>query len=428
MRDDSQSRLAGLLRWLYPGLEIKRWLGLAVISAIIFGAGLLLVLGRSLVGQLYDLLVGNSQLYYTIASIFLGCGLLGVIWAINKAVRSVFGDILTDRSASAPEVLWRRRFLSRGPSTVAIGGGTGLSVLLRGLKAYTSNISAVVTVMDDGGSSGRLRREMDMLPPGDIRNCIIALADDESQMGKVFQHRFKGGAGLDGHSLGNLFIAGMERMTGSFDKAIEETSRLLNIRGQVIPATLADTNLEVTFDDGHTVVGESSVSKHPGRITGITLSDSVDPHPKAINAIREAEVLVIGPGSLYTSLIPNLLVQDIADEVVRSSAKKFFVVNIMTEPGETDNYSVSDHLVALQPYLPLDTFDKILVNSGEISRELLDQYAEEGARPVYFGGKENPEIKDRVLTEDFVSVVELDDKRTIKHDYRKLAEVIFSHS
>lgn len=417
---------SNLLKWFYPGMKVKRWLLLAGASAVALGIGILLLVGQSTVSALYRALSDNLGLYYLVGSLLALTGLFGIAWGLNEAANSVLSTFPA-RTESTSDIIWKRRLLSRGPRVVTIGGGTGLSVLLRGLKRYTSNITAIVTVMDDGGSSGRLRQDMGMLPPGDIRNCIIALADDESSMGEVFQHRFREGEGLAGHSLGNLFIAGMEQLQGGFDRAIEETSKLLNIRGQVVPATLTKTNLVAHLSNGERVVGESKLSEKKGAILEIGLTEKAQLHPKALQELRKADIIVLGPGSLYTSLIPNLLVEGMAEEIEEAEATKIFVTNIMTEPGETDGFSARDHLEALRPYLQPSCLDWSVVNVGEVEEELLNRYAQEGAKLVEDDLGDDNEFGIRVVKRDLVRTMQLEGKRTIKHDFEQLAKIIISH-
>lgn len=407
-------------------MKVKRWLLVAAIAALLLGMGLLLVAGKGFVGQLYEVLAVNQVYYYLLASVAILTGILGIVWGLNRAAWSLLSGV-TGEARSSPEIIWQKRFLSKGPRVAVIGGGTGLSVLLRGLKRYTSNISAVVTVMDDGGSSGRLRQEMNMLPPGDIRNCLIALADNESQMSQLFDHRFGGGGELAGHSLGNLFIAGMERLTGSFDRGIEETSKLLNVRGEVIPATLTNTDLVAELSTGEQIRGESSIADHAGDLVRLKLAEEATPHPKALEALRNAQIIILGPGSLYTSLIPNLLVNDLAAAIENAQATKFFIVNLMTEPGETDSFSASDHLRALEPYLATDCLDWIVVNTGQINKDILDQYSQEGADQVEPDLLSDPEWQDRVISDDLIQVLLMEGKKTIKHDDERLTKLILSH-
>lgn len=418
--------LSNFSNWLYPGMKVKRWIGLASLSTLALGGGLLLLIGKQAVGEFYSFLNGNPYLYYTAAAVLIAGGGWGLISGLNSTAKSLLTGIAQENKKTS-DVIWKERQLSKGPSIAAIGGGTGLSVLLTGLKHYTSNLTAIVTVMDDGGSSGRLREEMDILPPGDIRNCIIALSDDESIMGKVFQHRFQSGGELSGHSLGNLFIAGMEEITGGFDRSIEEASKLLNIRGQVLPSTLADTDLEATLSSGEQVRGESSISEKSGAIKKVELADKAPPHPEAVSAIENAEYIILGPGSLFTSLIPNLLVENVADEIKKSEARKFFVVNLMTETGETDSFTALDHVEAINEYLDFSCFDWIIVNDGEVGEELQKQYAEEGAELVKPNLSDPNQYGVGVLQEDLVQTIRLEGKPTLKHDPHRLAELIISH-
>lgn len=412
-------------KWFYPGVRIKRWGVLGVFSGLMVGFSLILLIGGKKVGMLYDLLSSSPIYYYLAAAVALFGGVLGLIWAVSRLALSVI-DPLDFPDKPPSNLILRSRLLDRGPKVVTIGGGTGLSVLLRGLKQYTSNITAVVTVMDDGGSSGRLRREMDMLPPGDIRNCLIALADDESRMSKIFQHRFENGSELGGHSLGNLIIAGLEQMEGSFDRAIEETSKLLNIRGRVIPSTLKNTNLVARLKGGKLISGESSMSDHPKKIESIQLEEEAPPYQPAIEEIKTADVIVLGPGSLFTSLVPNLLVNRIGKVIEESSGKKFYVTNIMTEPGETDGFSATDHLEVLGSYLDLSSLDYAVVNVGEASQELLDRYAREGAELVEPDLVDDNKYGVKPLLDDLVDTVELEGKRTVKHDHERLAKLVLS--
>lgn len=414
-----------VLKWFYPGMRVKRWGLLAFLSAILFGFSLLLLVGKNWVGFVYDILFPQPLYYYLVASVAFLVGALGLGWGITKLAQSIT-KVIKPTSRSTSDMIWTRRFLSKGVSVVAVGGGTGLSVLLRGLKKHTSNITAIVTVMDDGGSSGRLRKEMNMLPPGDIRNCLIALADDESMMSRIFQHRFESGAELQGHSLGNLIIAGMEQVEGGFDRAIEETSNLLNIRGRVVPSTLKNTHLVATLQNGKVVHGESSLSNHPGSVERIELAERAPPYSQAIKAIRGADIIILGPGSLYTSIIPNLLVEDFAAAIEGAEARKYYVTNIMTEPGETDRMTACDHLQALNSQVDVSSLDYAVVNRGEVDSELLARYRSEGARLVQADLGSDNKYGLQVLEGDLIDVVELEGKKTVKHDSDKLAKIILS--
>lgn len=263
-----------------------------------------------------------------------------------------------------------------GPSVVVIGGGTGLSVLLRGLKHYTKSITAIVTVADDGGSSGKLRRELGILPPGDFRNCIAALADDEDLMTQLFQYRFRSGQGLEGHSFGNLFITAMAEVTGSFEQALYESGRVLNIQGAILPSTLEDVKLVAELDEGpqtRKIQGESAIPAAKLPIERVYLQpDSPQAFPPAIQALLSADLIVAGPGSLYTSIIPNLLVTEITAAIRASQAQKVYISNVATQPGETDNYTLHDHIKAIETHThgpdhnlgPGYLFDFVLANNN----------------------------------------------------------------
>jgi uncharacterized cofD-like protein len=280
-------------------------------------------------------------------------------------------------SESRPQQDW--------PRVVVIGGGTGLSVMLRGLKEKEVQITAIVTVADDGGSSGVLRNELQMVPPGDIRNVITALADVEPLLSQLLSYRFKTGSGLAGHSLGNLILAAMNDITGDFVEGIKELSRVLAVRGRVLPASATATVLKAEMTDGTIITGESQIPKTEGKIRRVFIEPAnVEPLEEAIQVIQEADAIVIGPGSLYTSILPNLLVPGIADAIKKSSAAKIFVCNVMTQPGETDEFTVNDHIEAIVSHVGHPLFDYIIVNNGEIPVDIRDKYIEQGARAVRF--------------------------------------------
>ncbi|MBO8141761.1 MAG: YvcK family protein [Firmicutes bacterium] len=273
--------------------------------------------------------------------------------------------------------------MRRGPRVVAIGGGTGLSTLLRGLKTVTSNITAIVTVADDGGSSGRLRAEMGMPPPGDVRNTLVALADTEPLMERLFQYRFDTGSGLKGHSFGNLFLAAMTAITGDFERAVRESSKVLAVRGQVLPSTLESVTLVAEFADGTRARGESQVAQTGKRIRRVYLSPpDARPLADALRALREADIVILGPGSLYTSVLPNLLVPGIAETIGNSRAMRVYVCNVMSQPGETDGYRASDHVRALLEHAGSGIVDYVLMNSGRVPSNVEEKYRREGAHPV----------------------------------------------
>jgi len=274
--------------------------------------------------------------------------------------------------------------VDRRPRIVVIGGGTGLSVMLRGLKEKPLDITAIVTVADDGGSSGILRSELQMPPPGDIRNVLMALADVEPLLRDMLQYRFNNGTGLAGHSLGNLMLAAMTDIAGDFVAGIRELSRVLAVRGRVLPAAGQAIILHAEMEDGSIVSGESNIPKAGLAIKRVFIEpEHVEPLQEAVEAIQEADAILIGPGSLYTSIIPNLLVPKLAECIVESDAVKLFVCNVMTQPGETDNYSVGDHLRAVHEHIGHHLFDYVIVNNGEIPPQVQEKYAEKGAKAVH---------------------------------------------
>lgn len=270
------------------------------------------------------------------------------------------------------------------PRIVVMGGGTGLSVMLRGLKHKPLDITAIVTVADDGGSSGILRSELQMPPPGDIRNVLTALADVEPLLADLLKYRFSSGSGLAGHSLGNLILAAMADISGDFVTGVRELSRVFAVRGRVLPAAGEAVVLHAEMEDGSVISGESKIPGAGGRIKKVFLEPThVEPLPEAVEAIECADAILLGPGSLYTSILPTLLVPKLAEAVVASQAVKIFICNVMTQPGETDNYSVGDHLQAVYDHIGQQLFDYVIVNNGEIPLQVLDKYAEQGAMPVH---------------------------------------------
>ncbi len=377
--------MATLWKWFSPGMNIKRWLLLALAGIALLGLGLALV-DRCLVGlmgevmdRLANQLAGVPR--WLIGALIAALGLIMMGYGFRMAFKSVMTVIRPDPTERLVETIYHHRSLKRGPKVVAIGGGTGLSSLLKGIKEYTSNITAIVTVTDDGGSSGRLRDHLGMLPPGDIRNCLVALADKETLMEEVLQYRFDSGE-LAGHNLGNLLLAGLNNVSGGFDGAVRALSKVLAIRGQVLPVTLENVVLGAELADKTLVFGECNISASCSRIKRIFLRPEVcRPLPEALAAIREADLIILGPGSLYTSVIPNLLVQGMAEAIQNSPAQKIYICNIMTQPGETQGYTAYDHVKAIFDHVgPI--VDQILVNSEPIPGRLLKKYRETGAAPV----------------------------------------------
>ncbi|MFC5651966.1 uridine diphosphate-N-acetylglucosamine-binding protein YvcK [Paenibacillus solisilvae] len=310
---------------------------------------------------------------------------------------------------------------NKQPRIVVIGGGTGLSVMLRGLKEKPLDITAIVTVADDGGSSGILRSELQMPPPGDIRNVLIALADVEPLLSDMLQYRFNAGTGLTGHSLGNLMLAAMTDITGDFVSGVRMLSKVLAVRGRVLPAAGQAIVLHAEMADGMIVSGESNIPKAGQAIKRVFIEPAdVEPLEEAVQAIREADAILIGPGSLYTSIIPNLLVPKLAQSIVDSDAVKMFVCNVMTQPGETDNYSVSDHLAAVHAHIGHHLFDYVIVNDGEIPPQVQSKYAELGAKAVHLDLEEVTRRGYKVIADRLVLF-----KTYLRHDAARLSHHIY---
>lgn len=361
--------MSSLVKLLYPGMRIKRWLVLLIVGITFISLGVAYLMTQIYRTQPFPEYVGTLTLQFIGRTergvLFVGVGLVIGTMALLQLSRSVLAPFLTQGRGNVVDIIHQHRYRNRGPKIVAIGGGTGLSTLLRGLKEYTGNLTAVVSVADDGGSSGRLRRELGVLPPGDVRQCLVALADSEPLMTRLFQYRFETGDGLEGHSFGNLFIVAMMGTTGNFDSAIRESSRVLAVRGQILPATLENVTLSAEFDDGTIVSGETAIRHAAKRIQRLILQPSrPSAVPDAIRAILEADLIVIGPGSLYTSVLPNLLVEDIVRAIRASRATKVYVCNVATEYGETDGYLVADHIQALDKHAGSGLFQYVLVNSN----------------------------------------------------------------
>ncbi len=404
-------KVAGIFKWLYPGIGVKRWIVLGSFGVVLVVIGSAHLRSEEFwIIQFLDLTVIVS-------------GIIILVLGVNRMIRSFLAAVSpASRETGLVDILYQRKQLGKGPKIVAVGGGTGLSALLSGLKEYTSNITAIVTVADDGGSSGRLRQQFDILPPGDIRNCLVALADASTLMRDLFQFRFEGGSELSGHSFGNLFITAMTRVTGDFEKALKETSKVLALRGKVVPSTLNNVVLVAQHKDGTVTEGEHLIPKSGVPVTRVSLKpDQPTATPEAVEAIKDAEIIVLGPGSLYTSIIPNLLIGEITDAIVASDAIKVYVCNIMTQPGETDGFSVSDHIKALVAHSHQRIFDYCIVNGGHIPEQILKRYESEGSGQVLSDIKRVRTLGYRVLEDDTVFV----DGAVVRHDPAKLARVIF---
>ena len=430
---DLLNRFLRILSWLLPGLVIKRWM---ITSAVGLITSLLGIVIWTNLRPLYWLIEIFFWLMTSLTSVLpvsllgpfvLIIGLLLIGLGQNRSINSIQKALVPQKDTFLVDALRVTSKLSKGPNIVAIGGGTGLSTLLKGLKNYSSNISAIVTVSDDGGSSGLLRRQLGVQPPGDIRNCLAALSNEEPILTRLFQYRFSGGSGLEGHSFGNLFLSALTTITGSLEKAVQASSKVLSVQGQVIPATGIDVMLWAELNDGEKIFGESLISKSTKPIARIgCLPENPSALPAALEAIREADLIILGPGSLYTSLLPNLLVPEIVEALLKNTAPKIYISNLMTQPGETDGLDVYQHIKSIEKQLlnfGVNTriFNSIL-SQGEFEQSsLIDYYHSKGAHPVICNKK-------RLISEGYyVLQAPLYSKRitpTLRHDSRRLARAV----
>ncbi|HNY83930.1 MAG TPA: YvcK family protein [Anaerolineaceae bacterium] len=410
-------------RWFLPGVGYKRWILLTIIGSFLLGLGLAIIVleyYRSTNDPHLTPILAFLSLRFLARPIrfllFGGIGLLMILLGVWGANRSILKPFARD-GKPVWDTIHNYRQRERGLKVAVIGGGHGLSALLRGLKEYTHNITAIVTVADDGGSSGSLRRNMGILPPGDIRSCLAALSSDEALLSQIFQYRFKSGAGLEGHSLGNLFISAMAEITGSFEEAVIESGRVLAIYGQVMPSTLNSIELvgELEVPETHEVSfvrGESELTETPGKILRVWLEPTKPPaYPPTISAILNADLIIIGPGSLYTSLLPNLLVSGIVEAIEASRAEKFYVCNVATQRGETDGFNAADHLQVIERHVSRDLFSLVLCNrnfKGKLGDDIDWVAADQSLHKNH-----------RVYEADLV-----DDLYPWRHDSKKLAKTI----
>ncbi|MGN0948316.1 MAG: uridine diphosphate-N-acetylglucosamine-binding protein YvcK [Megasphaera sp.] len=418
------------MKWLHPGLHIKRWLFLFGLGMMCSSFGIILTFNYQWLGELEEwafrlLYEATGHYNYTILAsmgiVVILVGLLIMAWATRRLIRTMVGVVLPGESESLSDLIFSNLQLSKGPKVVVIGGGTGLSVMLRGLKAKTYNLTAVVTVADDGGSTGRIRQDLDIIAPGDLRNCLVALADKEGLMEKLFAHRFGGSGNLTGHSFGNLFIAALIEVLGDVEEAMDATSKVLRVRGKVIPSSADKIRLNAEMTDGRIIEGESQIPHAHGKIKRVFTTPE---HPKAIqsavDAIKDADAIVLGPGSLYTSIMPNLCVTDIVDAVRTSKAPKIYICNVMTQPGETDDYSVSDHIKAINRQAGGKLIDFVIANNGDVDPTVLQRYVAHGSHPVMIDKKEVAQTGATLILSDLINK-----ENSATHDTKKLANVLF---
>ncbi|SFL46329.1 gluconeogenesis factor YvcK family protein [Pelosinus propionicus] len=419
------------LKWMYPGIKVKRWLLLFSMGVIIASMGLAIVFNYKYVGNFEETIfrmvyLTTGRYYYTVTTIvgifIIAGGMVLMTLATKQIIASVISVLIPDGSERLIELIFQKRKLNRGPAVTVIGGGTGLSVLLRGIKSVTSNITAIVTVADDGGSSGRLREDLGMIPPGDLRNCLVALADTEPLMEKLFQHRFGGTGGLAGHNFGNLFIAAMTEVLGDVEQALKESSKVLAVRGRVLPASTQTVRLWAKMTDGSIVEGESQIPLVNKRIERVYLQpEETMPVESSLEAIRDADAIILGPGSLYTSILPNLLVRGVADTLRKSQAVKIYICNVMTQPGETDGYSASEHVQAILDHVGPGVIDYVVINSQNVAEELQQKYAGQGAYPVKNDAEKVEAMGIKVTQADVINETNL-----VRHDPLKLSRTIVS--
>ncbi len=407
--------------WLTATYKYRKWLTSGVIGFVLLFAGMLLFV--------YDSQIQPVQ--FAIALVISGIGLVLCFTCFRKIILALINFTknghmpVSNNMRDIGMTILRRSQLREGPQIAVVGGGTGISTLLRGLKQYTANISAIITVADDGGGSGMLRRDLGMLPPGDIRNCILALADTEPQMEKLLQYRFKEGE-LKGQSFGNLFLAAMTGISSDFESAVHNMSEVLAVTGTVLPVTSEDINLIAELEDGFTIQGESRIGEHhtfhPGRIKRVFLDkDNVKPLESALSAIDQASVIILGPGSLYTSIIPNLLVEGVAERIVKSPALKIYVANVMTQPGETEGYSVYDHIRAIYQHAGAEGFiDYCIVNTGKVPDEIYKRYLKDGASMVKTDAGKIKKLGIKTVEKDLLQI----NKGYVRHDPVKLMKAV----
>ena len=415
--------------WLCPGINLKRWLFLFVLGVLLVAFGLAFVFNFQFMGLMEEYIfyavykvTGRYSNYFTyfIGGIFLFFGGWAMFRAMRKIIASVVSAVLPDKSRSLMETLFVQHKLTHGPVITVVGGGTGLSTLLRGMKNITNNCTAVVATGDNGGSSGRLRREMGIIPPGDLRNCLTALADSEPMMERLMQYRFEKDSTLAGHCFGNLLIAALAEAEGGMEEGLAVAGQILKVRGRVVPSTLDNIELVAEMSDGSYVYGEAQIPiMHKHIVKMHTRPNNPKAAKDAVEAIEKADVLVFGPGSLYTSIIPNLLVEEIREAVIKSNAAKVYICNVLTEPGETDGYGAYDHVKALIDHVGMQFLDFVIVNSDRITDEQLKAYNNNVSQPVAQDFAKLRKLGVRVIP---ASLSSKDD--FARHDPEKLANVL----
>lgn len=397
-----------LIKWLYPGIKVKRWLLISLLGVLVVWLGAIFT-------------TKPFALVHSLGFVVIFCGVTLIVISMGKMIVSLITLFLPEGERELVNILYQRRYLERGPKIVAIGGGHGLSHLLLGLKEYTSNITAIVTVADSGGSSGRLREEFNIVAPGDIRNCLVALADAPALMGKLFQFRFSKESQLQGHNFGNLFLTAMVQLTnGDFEQAVKECSKVLAIRGKVVPATVSNVHLIAEYMDGTRTEGEAKIPKANAKIKRLYLTpEDSEPTGEALEAIANADIIVLGPGSLYTSIIPNLIIKGMSEAIAKASAFKIYVCNVMTQQGESDEFSASDHVKAIVAHANINVVDACIVNNAVAPPDALGRYEHEHSFPVKADSEKIKDMGYRVVATDLLSVTDY-----VRHDSAKLTKAL----
>ncbi len=412
-------------RWLYPGIRLKRWFFLIAFSLVVLVVGFSGVMSQHMSGvhwrptPVVEVEDHLKRLKF-VDFLFIFLAIWGIWLGLGRSIHTVLTYFIPEREKDFVNIAYQRNRLKRGPRIVAVGGGTGLPNVLSSLKHYTSNLTAVVTVADDGGSSGRLRKDFGTPPPGDIRNCIVALSDQETLLNHLFQYRFKGHGDLKGHSFGNLFITVMREITGDFGKAVEESSKVLSTRGTVMPVTFENMTLQAKLKNGKTLTGESLIGQSKSPIESVMLKEKrIRPNKEVLKAILEADAVVLGPGSLYTSILPNLLIPEVAETIALSRAIKILVCNVMTQPGETDFFSVADHVKAVLKHTGPNFVHYVIANKEKVPARLLKKYEAFGQEPVV--------LDDDAVEEQGVKLVKanlLHQEDYVRHSPEKLGKAI----
>lgn len=388
-------------------MKIKRWLFTSLLGVIVVGGGAVAF-------------ASDYTLVRTFGIVIIICGMVFIVMGIGKMIVSLLTLFLPKGERELVNILYQRRYLERGPKIVAVGGGQGLSHLLLGLKEYSANITAIVTVADSGGSSGRLREEFNIVAPGDIRNCLVALADAPALMGELFQFRFPQESQLKGHNFGNLFLTVMVQLTGDFEKAVEESSKVLAIRGEVVPSTVSNVQLVAEYEDGSITEGEALIPNVHSRIKRVYLKPENAPATeKAINAIADADIIMLGPGSLYTSIMPNLVIKEISEAISSANAFKIYVCNVMTQQGESDGYSASDHVNAIVSHAGKDVINACLVNDAKVPLDAQSRYKAEDSFPVNADVDKIRGMGYAVVATDLLGVTDY-----VRHDSAKLTRAL----